>query len=87
VKLYRRRTMIETKDLVYEIVKKLVDSPEEVKVTEVTSDTTNVLELKVAPNDIGKIIGKKGKTVKAIRNIISAASAKINKRSIVEIKE
>lgn len=79
--------MIETKDLVYEIVKKLVDSPEEVKVTEVTSDTTNVLELKVAPNDIGKIIGKKGKTVKAIRNIISAASAKINKRSIVEIKE
>lgn len=78
---------MEIKDLVYEIVKALVDSPEEIKVTEIKGENTSVIELKVAPDDIGKIIGKKGRTAKAIRDILSSASAKLNKRFIFEIIE
>jgi len=75
------------KDLVKYIAKALVDKPEEVVVTDIEGQQISVIELKVAKEDIGKIIGKQGHTARAIRTIISAASMKIKKRSILEIIE
>jgi hypothetical protein len=69
------------------IAKSLVDSPEKVEVREVSGEQTAVLELKVAPEDLGKIIGKQGKTAKAIRTILGAAAAKMRKRAVLEILE
>jgi predicted RNA-binding protein YlqC (UPF0109 family) len=76
---------MEIKDLITEIAKALVDNPDLVKVTEVHGETTTVIELSVVKEDIGKIIGKQGKTATAIRTIMNAASMKIKKRSILEI--
>jgi len=78
---------MEIKELVTRIVKELVEYPEEVIVSEVKSETTTVIELKVNSSDIGKVIGKQGRTAKAIRNILGAVSAKLNKRFILEIIE
>jgi predicted RNA-binding protein YlqC (UPF0109 family) len=64
-----------------------VDHPEAVEVSEVEGAQTSVLELKVAKDDLGKIIGKQGRTARAIRTILGAASAKIKKRSVLEIIE
>jgi predicted RNA-binding protein YlqC (UPF0109 family) len=75
------------KDLIAYIAKALVDRPEEVVVTEIEGEQTYVIELKVAKEDIGKVIGKQGRTAQAIRTILSAASTKINKRSVLEILE
>ena len=75
------------KDLIGYIARALVDHPEQVNVTEVEGDQTNVLELKVAKEDIGKVIGKQGRTARAMRTILSAASAKIKKRTVLEIVE
>ena len=75
------------KELVSFMATSLVDNPEEVKVTEVAGEKTTVIELKVAQEDLGKIIGKQGRTAKAIRSILSAAAAKINKRAVLEILE
>ena len=75
------------KDLITYIAKALVDNPEEVVVTEIEGRQTSVIELKVAKEDIGKVIGKQGHTARAIRTILSAASPKINKRSVLEILE
>lgn len=75
------------KDLVAYIAKALVDKPEEVVVTEVEGEQTSVLELKVAKEDLGKVIGKQGRTARAMRTILSAASTKIKKRSVLEIIE
>ena len=75
------------KDLIGYIAQALVDHPEQVNVTEVEGDQTTVLELKVAKNDIGKVIGKQGRTARAMRTILSAASAKIKKRTFLEIVE
>ena len=75
------------KDLITEIVRALVDQPEEVSVNEIGGSHTTVLEVRVAKTDIGKAIGKKGRTVQAIRAIISAAAGKARKRYIVEIAE
>lgn len=75
------------KDLVESIAKALVDKPEEVMVTEVEGRQSSVVELKVAKEDIGKIIGKQGRTAAAIRTILNAASAKLDKRSILQILE
>ena len=75
------------KDLVKYIAQALVDYPEQVEVTEVVGNQTSVLELKVAKEDLGKIIGKQGRTARAIRTILSAASAKIKKRTVLEILE
>ncbi len=75
------------KDLIAYIAKALVDKPEEVVVTEIKGHQIYVIELKVAKEDIGKIIGKHGRTARAIRTILGAASAKIKKRSILEIIE
>jgi len=75
------------KDLINYIAQALVDHPEEVSVTEVQGNQTSVLELKVAKEDLGKVIGKQGRTARAMRTILSAASAKIKKRALLEIIE
>lgn len=74
-------------ELVAYIAKSLVDSPDKVEVREVAGEQTAVLELKVAPEDLGKIIGKQGKTAKAIRTILGAAAAKMKRRAVLEILE
>jgi len=75
------------KDLIKEIAQALVDHPEQVEVSEVKGENVLVLELRVAKADIGKIIGKQGRTAQAIRTILSAASAKMKIRTVVEIVE
>ncbi|MFZ7111350.1 MAG: KH domain-containing protein [Desulfatiglandales bacterium] len=75
------------KELIGYIAKALVDKPEEVVVTEIEGEQTSVIELKVAKEDLGKVIGKQGRTARAMRTILSAASTKINKRSVLEIIE
>ena len=75
------------KDLIDYIARALVDHPEQVSVTEVKGDQATVLKLKVAKEDIGKVIGKQGRTAKAMRTVLSAASAKIKKRTVLEIVE
>lgn len=75
------------KQLVEMIAKALVDKPEEVEVTEVEGEQTTVYELKVAKEDLGKIIGKQGRMARSIRTILGAASTKIRKRSVLEIIE
>ncbi len=75
------------KDLLIQIVKVLVDNPEQVQVNEIESTQTVVLELRVVKSDMGKIIGKQGKTVNAIRTLLNAASGKIGKRYMLEIVE
>ena len=74
-------------ELVAFIARSLVDNPDKVEVREVTGEQTAVLELKVAPEDLGKIIGKQGKTAKAIRTILSASAAKMRRRAVLEILE
>ena len=73
------------KDLVIEIVRALVDQPEAVSVNLIESDQTAVLEVRVAKTDIGKVIGKQGRTAQAIRTILSAAAGKAHKRYFLEI--
>mgnify|MGYP001819142595 CR=1 FL=1 len=75
------------KDLINFIAQALVDNPEQVSVNEVKGNQTSVLELKVAKEDLGKVIGKQGRTARAMRTILSAASAKIKKRTVLEIIE
>jgi predicted RNA-binding protein YlqC (UPF0109 family) len=75
------------KELIKYIAQALVDNPEQVSVEEVEGNQTSVLELKVAKEDLGKVIGKQGRTARAMRTILSAASAKIKKRSVLEIIE
>ena len=75
------------KELIHRIAEALVDSPEEVSVNALEGSQATVLELKVAKSDLGKIIGKQGRTAKAIRTILGAASAKLHKRTVLEIVE
>ena len=75
------------KDLVEYIAKALVDNPDEVQVSEVIGEQTSVLELKVAKDDLGKVIGKQGRSARAMRTILSAASTKLQKRTVLEIIE
>jgi len=75
------------KELVKYIAKALVDHPEQVEVNEIEGEQTSVIELKVAKDDLGKVIGKQGRTARAMRTILSAASTKIKKRSVLEILE
>lgn len=72
-------------NLVEYIVKALVDSPERVEVREVQGERSVIIELRVAPEDMGKVIGKQGRIAKAIRTVVSAAAVKENKRVMVEI--
>ena len=74
------------KELVEVIATALVDNPDEVVVTESEKDAEIVIELKVAPTDMGKVIGKQGRIAKAIRSVVKAASSKMDKKVIVEIQ-
>lgn len=73
------------KDLLEIIAKSLVDYPEEVSVNEIEGEQSLILELKVAKDDMGKVIGKQGRIAKAIRTVVKAAAVKGNKRVVVEI--
>jgi len=75
------------KELVEVMVKALVDLPNEVQVSEVVGEQTTVFELRVAKTDIGKIIGKEGKTAKSLRTILSASATKLRRRCVLEIVE
>jgi uncharacterized protein len=75
------------KELISFIAQSLVDHPDEVDVSEVEGNQTTVLELKVAKVDLGKIIGKQGRTAQAMRTILSAVSSKVKKRTVLEIIE
>ncbi|MDQ6701586.1 MAG: KH domain-containing protein [Acidobacteriota bacterium] len=75
------------RQLIEDIVKALVDVPDEVKVSEVSGEQVTVLELKVAPGDLGKVIGKQGRTARSIRTILGAAGMKLNRRFTLEILE
>ena len=75
------------KDLIKHIVQALVDHPEQVAISEIEGKQSTVLEIMVAKEDIGKIIGKQGRTAQAIRTILNAASVKVKKRTIMEIIE
>jgi predicted RNA-binding protein YlqC (UPF0109 family) len=75
------------RELVENIARALVDSPEDVSVAEVEGEQTTVLELRVAQPDLGKVIGKQGRTARAIRTILGAAGMKLRKRFVLEILE
>jgi predicted RNA-binding protein YlqC (UPF0109 family) len=75
------------KNLVEQMAKALVDHPDKVRVTEIEGEQTSVIELKVAKEDLGKVIGRQGRTARAMRTILSAASTKLNKRAVLEIIE
>ncbi len=75
------------KNLVTEIAKALVDSPDEVAVREIAGEQVTVLELRVAPTDLGKVIGKQGRTARSIRTLLGAAGMKLNRRFTLEILE
>ena len=75
------------KELIEYLAKALVDNPDEVQVSEVTGDQTSVLELKVAKDDLGKVIGKQGRSARAMRTILSAAATRMKKRTVLEIIE
>ena len=75
------------KELVEFNAKALVDHPEQVSVIEIEGEQTSVIELKVAKEDLGKVIGKQGRTARALRTILSAASTKLRKRCVLEIIE
>jgi len=75
------------KDLVEFIVKKLVDRPESVTVSEVSGEQSTIIELRVAQEDLGKVIGKEGRIARSIRTLVHAAAAKDGKRAVLEILE
>jgi predicted RNA-binding protein YlqC (UPF0109 family) len=75
------------KALIETMAKSLVDNPDEVKVSEVEGEKTTVYELRVAQPDLGKVIGKQGKTARAMRTILGAAGTKLGKRCVLEILE
>ena len=75
------------KDLIKEIVQALVDQPDQVSVAEIVGENTNVLEVRVAKSDMGKVIGKQGRNAQALRTILIAAAGKTRKRYLLEIVE
>ena len=75
------------KNLIQRIVQAMVDNPDQVEISEIEGDQTTVLELRVAKEDLVKVIGKKGRNAQALRDILSAVSAKRRKRTILEIVE
>ena len=79
--------MEELRNLVEVMAKALVDKPDEVTVAEVEGEQTTVIELKVAKEDLGKVIGKEGRTARSLRTILAAVSTKLRKRSVLEILE
>jgi predicted RNA-binding protein YlqC (UPF0109 family) len=79
--------MANMKELIEDIAKALVDTPEDVSVRQVDGEKVTVLELKVAPSDLGKVIGKQGRTARSIRTLLGAAGMKLNRRFTLEILE
>ncbi len=79
--------MASVKELVEDIARALVDTPEEVSVREVNGEHVTVLELRVAQTDVGKIIGKQGRTARSLRTLLGAAGMKLNRRFTLEILE
>ena len=79
--------MAEVKEMIEEIARALVDAPDTVEVCETKGEHTTVYELKVAPGDIGKVIGKQGRTARSIRTLLSAVGTKLNRRFSLEILE
>ncbi len=77
--------MSELRDLIEFVSKSLVDIPESVEVSEIHGEQTTVVELKVDKSDLGKVIGKQGRTARALRTILNAASTKLKKRTVLEI--
>ena len=77
----------ELKTLIEYVSKALVDMPDQVEVNEIAGEQTTVIELKVDKSDLGKVIGKQGRTARALRTILNAASTKLRKRSVLEIIE
>ena len=75
------------KDLISVIAKALVDFPDQVEINEVEGEKTTILELRVAKEDLGKVIGKQGKTARAMRTILNANATKLKKRAVLEIIE
>ena len=75
------------KEMVEYIVKKLVDKPDSVNVSEISGQQATIIELRVAQEDLGKVIGKEGKTARAIRTLVHAAASKERKRAVLEILE
>ncbi len=75
------------KELIEFMARALVDNPENVRVSEIEGEHTSVIELRVSKEDLGKVIGKQGRTARAMRTILSAASTKIRKRAVLEIIE
>ena len=73
--------------LIEQIAKALVDEPDQVSVNQIDASQGSVLELKVAPNDLGKVIGKQGRTARALRTILNANATKLRKRAVLEIVE
>jgi predicted RNA-binding protein YlqC (UPF0109 family) len=78
---------VSLREVIETIVKALVDYPEEVTVKEIDGEATIVLELRVAPKDLGKVIGKQGRTARAMRTLLRAAGMKLKKRFVLEILE
>ena len=75
------------KELILVMAKALVDKPDEVEIREIEGDVTTIIELKVAKDDLGKVIGKQGKTAHAMRSILNATATKLKKRAVLEIVE
>jgi predicted RNA-binding protein YlqC (UPF0109 family) len=75
------------KQLVESIARALVDQPDRVEVKEIAGEQTTVLELRVAPEDLGRVIGKQGRTARAIRTLLAAAGVRVRKRLVLEILE
>ena len=75
------------RELILVMARALVDKPDEVEIREIEGDVTTILELKVAKEDLGKVIGKQGKTAHAMRSILNATATKLKKRAVLEIVE
>jgi len=75
------------KELVELIAKSLVDEPDQVQVAEIEGERITVIELRVAPGDLGKVIGRQGRTAQAIRTLLNATATKLRKRAVLEILE
>jgi hypothetical protein len=75
------------KELIEFIAKALVDEPDQVRVTEVEGERVTIIELRVAPSDLGKVIGKQGRTARSIRTLLNATATKLRKRAVLEILE